>query len=94
MEAIYQNMVIPNISSVPYASPRFDIKNSNLMATGQSGQQYGNMVYEQHIHATDGMNEAQLISMAKAAAIDVFQNASKSNKMMIGESKNIRVKRS
>jgi TP901 family phage tail tape measure protein len=93
MEAVYQNMIIPNISSIPYASPRFDVKNSNLMASGQMGQQYGNMVYEQHIHAADGMNEAQLISMAKAAAIDVFQNASKSSKMMIGESKNIKVKR-
>lgn len=94
MEALYQNMVIPNISSIPYASPRFDVRSSNLMATGQQQQSYGNITYEQHIHASDGMNEAQLINLAKIAATDVLRDATKSTQLSVGVNKNIKVRKS
>jgi hypothetical protein len=93
IEALYNNMVIPNLSSIPYASPRFDVKKSQMALGMPQAQQYGSIVYEQHIHATDGMNEAQLVSLAKSAAIDVLQNTAKANQKMVGVTKNVSVKR-
>jgi hypothetical protein len=39
------------------------------------------------------MNEAQLVSLAKSAAIDVLQNTAKANQKMVGVTKNVSVKR-
>jgi hypothetical protein len=87
----YKGMIIPNISSIPYASPRFDIKKANLSAVGGSSGGAQTLNYTQHIHAAPGMNEDQLVRKASEAAVKIFQSATKNNVKMVGESKNIKV---
>ena len=90
-EMAYKGMIIPNISSIPYASPRFDIKKANLSAVGGSSGGAQTLNYTQHIHAAPGMNEDQLIRKAGEAAVKIFQSVTKNNVKMVGENKNIKV---
>jgi len=90
-EIAYRNMIIPNISSIPYASPKFDIKKANLSPVGSSSGGAQTLNYTQHIHATPGMNEDQLVRKASEAAVKIFQSVTKNNVKMVGESKNIKV---
>ena len=90
-EIAYRNMIIPNISSIPYASPKFDIKKANLSAVGGPFGGAQTLNYTQHIHAAPGMNEDQLIRKAGEAAVKIFQSVTKNNVKMVGENKNIKV---
>jgi hypothetical protein len=90
-EIAYRNMIIPNINSIPYASPKFDIKKANLSPVGSSSGGAQTLNYTQHIHATPGMNEDQLVRKASEAAVKIFQSVTKNNVKMVGESKNIKV---
>jgi len=85
-EMAFGGMVIPNMSKIPYASPRYDVNQAakmfEPMRDANAGQ--GIINYTQHIHASPGMNEAQLITKAKVAAVEFLQATLKQNEKMVG----------
>jgi hypothetical protein len=93
-EMAFGGMVIPNMAKVPYASPRYDIKQAAKMfePMRDSGVGQGVINYTQHIHASPGMNEDQLISKAKVAAYEFLQANIKTNAKMKGNPMNVGIK--
>jgi TP901 family phage tail tape measure protein len=93
-EMAFGGMVIPNMAKVPYASPRYDIKQAAKMfePMRDSGGTQGVINYTQHIHASPGMNEDQLISKAKVAAYEFLQANIKTNAKMKGNPMNVGIK--
>jgi TP901 family phage tail tape measure protein len=85
-EMAFGGMVIPNMAKIPYASPRYDVNQAakmfEPMRDANAGQ--GIINYTQHIHASPGMNEAQLITKAKVAAVEFLQATLKQNEKMVG----------
>ena len=94
-EMAFGGMVIPNMAKVPYASPRYDVKQAAKMfePMRDSGAGQGVINYTQHIHASPGMNEDQLISKAKVAAYEFLQANIKSNAKMVGNPMNVGIKK-
>ena len=93
-EMAFGGMIIPNLANIPFSSPRYDVNKAALQIGSVKQPSYGNITYEQHIHASDGMNEAQLINLAKIAATDVLRDATKSTQLSVGVNKNIKVRKS
>ena len=94
-EMAFGGMVIPNMASIPYSSPRYDVKQASKMfepMRDSSGTQ-GVINYTQHIHASPGMNEDQLIMKAKVAAYEFLQSNIKSNAKMVGTPMNVSIKK-
>lgn len=85
-EMAFGGMVIPNMSKIPYASPRYDVNQAakmfEPMRDANAGQ--GIINYTQVINASPGMNEAQLIMKAKVAAVEFLQATIKQNEKMVG----------
>jgi len=85
-EMAFGGMVIPNMAKLPFASPRYDVSQAakmfEPMRDANAGQ--GIINYTQHIHASPGMNEAQLITKAKVAAVEFLQATLKQNEKMVG----------
>jgi hypothetical protein len=85
-EMAFGGMVIPNMAKLPFSSPRYDVgqaaKMFEPMRDANAGQ--GIINYTQHIHASPGMNEAQLITKAKVAAVEFLQATLKQNEKMVG----------
>ena len=94
-EMAFGGMVIPNMAKVPYASPRYDVKQAEKMfePMKNSGGGQGVINYTQVINASPGMNEDQLITKAKIAAYEFLQSSIKSNAKMVGTPMNVSIKR-
>ena len=94
-EMAFGGMIIPNMAKVPYASPRYDVKQASKMfePMRDSGGGQGVINYTQHIHASPGMNEDQLISKAKVAAYEFLQANIKTNAKMVGNPMNVGIKK-
>jgi TP901 family phage tail tape measure protein len=94
-EMAFGGMIIPNMAKVPYASPRYDVKQASKMfePMRDSGGVQGVINYTQHIHASPGMNEDQLISKAKVAAYEFLQANIKTNAKMVGNPMNVGIKK-
>ena len=94
-EMAFGGMVIPNMAKVPYASPRYDVKQAAKMfePMRDSGGTQGVINYTQNIYASPGMNEDQLISKAKVAAYEFLQANIKSNAKMVGNPMNVGIKK-
>ena len=94
-EMAFGGMVIPNMAKIPYSSPRYDVKQAAKMfePMRDSGGTQGVINYTQHIHASPGMNEDQLISKAKVAAYEFLQANIKSNAKMVGNPMNVGIKK-
>ena len=94
-EMAFGGMIIPNMAKVPYASPRYDVKQAEKMfePTKSSGGGQGVINYTQVINASPGMNEDQLITKAKIAAYEFLQSSIKSNAKMVGTSMNVSIKK-
>jgi TP901 family phage tail tape measure protein len=93
-EMAFGGMVIPNMAKVPFSSPRYDVKQASKMfePMRDSGGGQGVINYTQHIHASPGMNEDQLISKAKVAAYEFLQANIKTNAKMKGNPMNVGIK--
>jgi TP901 family phage tail tape measure protein len=93
-EMAFGGMIIPNMAKVPYASPRYDVKQASKMFEPMRDSNGGQGVinYTQHIHASPGMNEDQLISKAKVAAYEFLQANIKTNAKMKGNPMNVGIK--
>jgi len=76
-EMAFGGMIIPNMAKVPYASPRYDVKQAEKMfePMKSSGGGQGVINYTQVINASPGMNEDQLITKAKIAAYEFLQSS-------------------
>ena len=94
-EMAFGGMVIPNMAKVPFSSPRYDVKQASKMfePMRDAGGTQGVINYTQHIHASPGMNEDQLITKAKIAAYEFLQSSIKSNAKMVGTPMNVSIKR-
>ena len=94
-EMAFGGMVIPNMAKVPFSSPRYDVKQASKMfePMRDSGGGQGVINYTQHIHASPGMNEDQLISKAKVAAYEFLQANIKTNAKMVGNPMNVGIKK-
>ena len=94
-EMAFGGMIIPNMGKVPYASPRYDVKQAEKMfePMKSSGGGQGVINYTQVINASPGMNEDQLITKAKIAAYEFLQSSIKSNAKMVGTSMNVSIKK-
>ena len=90
-EMAFGGMIIPNMAKIPYASPRYDVNKAALQMGTAPAQSGTTIQYTQHIHATPGMNEDQLIMKAKVAAYEFLQDSIKTNAKMVGTSKNVRI---
>jgi hypothetical protein len=93
-EMAFGGMVIPNMAKIPFSSPRYDVKQASKMfePMRDSGGGQGVINYTQHIHASPGMNEDQLISKAKVAAYEFLQANIKTNAKMKGNPMNVGIK--
>jgi len=93
-EMAFGGMVIPNMAKLPFSSPRYDVKQASKMfePMRDSGGGQGVINYTQHIHASPGMNEDQLISKAKVAAYEFLQANIKTNAKMKGNPMNVGIK--
>ena len=93
-EMAFGGMVIPNMANIPYSSPRYDVKQASKMfePMRDAGGTQGVINYTQHIHASPGMNEDQLISKAKVAAYEFLQANIKTNAKMKGNPMNVGIK--
>jgi TP901 family phage tail tape measure protein len=85
-EMAFGGMVIPNMANIPYASPRYDVNQAAKMFEPMRDANVGQGIinYTQHIHASPGMNEAQLITKAKVAAVEFLQATLKQNEKAVG----------
>ena len=94
-EMAFGGMVIPNMAKVPFSSPRYDVKQASKMfePMRDAGGTQGVINYTQHIHASPGMNEDQLIMKAKVAAYEFLQSNIKSNAKMVGTPMNVSIKK-
>jgi hypothetical protein len=94
-EMAFGGMIIPNMAKVPYASPRYDVKQAEKMfePMKSSGGGQGIINYTQVINASPGMNEDQLISKAKVAAYEFLQANIKTNAKMVGNTMNVGIKK-
>ena len=94
-EMAFGGMIIPNMAKVPYASPRYDVKQAEKMfePMKSSGGGQGVINYTQVINASPGMNEDQLISKAKVAAYEFLQANIKTNAKMVGNTMNVGIKK-
>jgi TP901 family phage tail tape measure protein len=94
-EMAFGGMIIPNMAKIPYSSPRYDVKQAAKMfePMRDSGAGQGVINYTQHIHASPGMNEDQLISKAKVAAYEFLQANIKTNAKMVGNPMNVGIKK-
>ena len=90
-EMAFGGMIIPNMAKIPYASPRYDVNKAALQMGTAPAQSGTTIQYTQHIHATPGMNEDQLVMKAKVAAYEFLQDSIKTNAKMVGTSKNVRI---
>jgi hypothetical protein len=93
-EMAFGGMVIPNMAKLPFASPRYDVGQAAKMfePMRDSGGGQGVINYTQHIHASPGMNEDQLITKAKVAAYEFLQASIKTNAKMKGNPMNVSIK--
>jgi hypothetical protein len=93
-EMAFGGMVIPNMASVPYASPRYDVGQAAKMFEPMSGGNSSGSVINltQNIYPSDGMNTdafvRQVVSMTKQA---IGQDA-KLNAKMVGNPMNVSIK--
>ena len=94
-EMAFGGMIIPNMAKVPYASPRYDVRQAEKMFEPMKNSSGGQGVinYTQVINASPGMNEDQLITKAKIAAYEFLQSSIKSNAKMVGTSMNVSIKK-
>jgi hypothetical protein len=94
-EMAFGGMVIPNMAKLPFASPRYDVKQAEKMfePMKSSGGGQGVINYTQVINASPGMNEDQLISKAKVAAYEFLQANIKTNAKMVGNPMNVGIKK-
>jgi TP901 family phage tail tape measure protein len=90
-EMAFGGMIIPNMAKIPYASPRYDVNKAALQMGAAPSQAGTTIQYTQHIHASAGMNEDQLVMKAKVAAYEFLQDSIKTNAKMVGSSKNVRI---
>jgi len=93
-EMAFGGMVIPNISNVPYASPRYDVGQAAKMFGPMSGGNSSGSVINltQNIYPSDGMNTdafvRQVVSMTKQA----IGQDTKLNAKMVGNPMNVSIK--
>jgi hypothetical protein len=93
-EMAFGGMVIPNMSKVPYASPRYDVNQAAKMfePIRDNSSRGGVINLTQNIYPSDGMNTdafvRQVVQQTKAA---IGQDA-KINAKMVGSSKNVSIK--
>jgi hypothetical protein len=85
-EMAFGGMIIPNMAKIPYASPRYDVNQAAKMFEPMHDTNAGRGIinYTQVINASPGMNEAQLITKAKVAAVEFLQATLKQNEKMVG----------
>ena len=94
-EMLFNNMVIPNMAKVPYASPKYDVNQAALrfepMQDRASSSSTVNLT--QNIYPSEGMNTdafvRQVVTMTKQA---IGQDA-KINAKMVGNPMNVSIKR-
>jgi hypothetical protein len=93
-EMAFGGMVIPNMASIPYSSPRYDVGQAAKMFEPMSGGNAGGNVINltQNIYPSEGMNTdafvRQVVSMTKNA---IGQDA-KLNAKMVGNPMNVSIK--
>jgi TP901 family phage tail tape measure protein len=92
-EMAFGGMIIPNMASVPFASPRYDVNQASKMFEPiQQSNQAGVINLTQNIYPSEGMNTdafvRQVVSMTKQA----IGQDSKLNAKMVGNPMNVSIK--
>jgi hypothetical protein len=93
-EMAFGGMIIPNMSSIPYSSPRYDVGQAAKMIGPMSGGNSSGSVINltQNIYPSDGMNTdafvRQVVSMTKQA----IGQDTKLNAKMVGNPMNVSIK--
>jgi hypothetical protein len=89
-EMVFGNMVIPNMAKVPFASPRYDLKEAaKRFEPMQQRSSSASYVVNQNIYASEGMDVEALSNMIVKKAEIVIGQKAKVNVKMIGQGKNI-----
>jgi TP901 family phage tail tape measure protein len=89
-EMVFGGMVIPNMAKVPFASPRYDVKEAaKRFEPMQQRSSSASYVVNQNIYASDGMDIEALSNMVVKKAEVVIGQKAKVNVKMIGQGKNI-----
>jgi TP901 family phage tail tape measure protein len=92
-EMAFGGMVIPNMSKIPFASPRYDVNQAaKMFEPMQQSNQAGVINLTQNIYPSEGMNTdafvRQVVSMTKQA----IGQDSKLNAKMVGNPMNVSIK--
>ena len=92
-EMAFGGMVIPNMSKIPFASPRYDVNQAaKMFEPMQQSKQAGVINLTQNIYPSEGMNTdafvRQVVSMTKQA----IGQDSKLNAKMVGNPMNVSIK--
>jgi TP901 family phage tail tape measure protein len=93
-EMAFGGMIIPNMSSIPYSSPRYDVGQAAKMIGPMGGGNSSGSVINltQNIYPSDGMNTdafvRQVVSMTKQA----IGQDTKLNAKMVGNPMNVSIK--
>ena len=94
-EMAFGGMVIPNMSKIPFSSPRYDVGQAAKMFEPMRDTKSGGSVINltQNIYPSDGMNTdafvRQVVSMTKQA----IGQDTKVNAKMVGNSMNVSIKK-
>jgi TP901 family phage tail tape measure protein len=92
-EMLFNNMVIPNMAKVPYASPRYDVNQAaKMFEPMREGSKSSVINLTQNIYPSDGMNtEAFVRQVVQQTKVAIGQDA-KINAKMVGSSKNVSIR--
>ena len=89
-EMVFGGMVIPNMAKVPFASPRYDVKQAaKRFEPMQQRSSNASYVVNQNIYAAEGMDIEALSNMVVKKAEIVIGQKAKVNVKMVGQGKNI-----
>jgi hypothetical protein len=93
-EMAFGGMVIPNMASVPYASPRYDVGQAAKMFEPMSGgNSSGNVInLTQNIYPAEGMNTDAFVRQVVSMTKDAIGQDVKLNAKMKGNPMNVSIK--
>lgn len=83
-ELVFGNMVIPNMSGIPYSSPRFDVKQAQKFFEPMRNSGGGGVNITNYITAPEGMDIESLSNRVTMKTIKVIKDMEKNYNGQVG----------
>ena len=89
-ELLYNNMVIPNISSMPFASPSYNVPSAaKQLSSSGSNSSNSNVVVNQSFYQAPGENTDAFMRKVTQATVAAIGKDAKISRSQVGESRSI-----